>query len=115
MPFEEINESFLKSSLSQSFDYLKFVDYIATFHSTAIEGATLSEIETGLFLENNLSIQGKPMHHHDMVRDYYHALQYIKTLSLKTESSIDLLKEVNKRIMKNTGSIVNTVLGNIDT
>ena len=42
-------------------------------HSASIEGATLTELETRLLLEENIIPEGKPLIHSLMVRDHYDA------------------------------------------
>lgn len=116
--FEEINETFKNSAIQDVFDFERVFSYISAFHSTAMEGSTLTQTDTAIFLENQIPIKGKPMLHHDMVRDYHHAYLFLKKHSQSKNSnilSIEFIQEINKKVMKNTGSIINNILGTIDT
>ncbi|TAF74226.1 MAG: Fic family protein [Bacteroidetes bacterium] len=116
--FEEINETFKKSAIQDVFDFERVFSYISAFHSTAIEGSTLTQTDTAIFLENQIPIKGKPMLHHDMVRDYHNAYLFLKNYSQNQNAkilTIDFIQEINKKVMKNTGSIINYILGTIDT
>ena len=51
-----------------------------------------------------------------MVKDHYAAFLFIKDQSAsKQDMSISFIKEIAAHVMKNTGGIINTVLGNFDT
>jgi len=51
--------------------------YLISHHSTAIEGSTLTALETEIFLEKGLTAKGKPFEHHLMVKDHYSALRFV--------------------------------------
>ncbi len=116
--FEKINADFKKLANQNIHDLERIFSYISTFHSTAIEGSTLTQNDTSIFLEHQIPIKGKPMLHHDMVRDYFNAYQFLKNHiqnKPKFELSIDFIKQINRLVMKNSGSIVHNALGTIDT
>jgi Fic family protein len=97
-------------------DYEKFCMISIVYHSSRIEGCSLSETETRVLLENNITAQGKPLTDHLMVKDHYHAFLKVKQdASLKRKMSVDFIMEVNELVMKSTGSQVSTVSGNFDT
>lgn len=52
-----------------------------TYNSNAIEGNTLTEMETRFVIETNLAIGKKSLKDHLEIRNYYNALLYIKTLT----------------------------------
>jgi len=96
-------------------DYDKFNQYAITHHSTVIEGATLTENETRLLLEEGLTPKGKPLIHSLMVKDHYEALLFvIERARQKTPLTLQLIKDINGKVMKNTGSIYNTPPGTVD-
>jgi Fic family protein len=68
-----IQEFQLLSQGNLNFD--KLAMYISTFHSTSIEGSTLTENEVINLLSYNKTAK-KPMEHHLMVLDHYEALQF---------------------------------------
>jgi Fic family protein len=89
--------------------------YVSTFHSTAIEGSTLTENQVIDLLYSGKTAAGKPFEHHQMVSDHYKALELIITkASHKEKLTIDFIKEIGALVMKNTGSEVNTILGTYD-
>lgn len=50
-------------NLSDVMHHDKFLYYALTFHSTAIEGSTLTEMETRLLLDEGITPGGKPLEH----------------------------------------------------
>lgn len=52
-----------------------------TYNSNAIEGNTLTEMETRFVIETNLAIGKKSLKDHLEIRNYYNALIYIETLT----------------------------------
>ena len=112
----ELIKEFNDLNLSATFDFDKFNHYAIVHHSATIEGSTLTEIETRLLLDENLTPKGKPLDHSLMVSDHYAALLYILEPERKSTRIIPhFIKEINARVMKRTGTIVNTALGTIDS
>ncbi len=113
---EILRKKYLDLELSQAIDYEKFSMISIVYNSTKIEGCSLTESDTKVLLEDDITAKGKPLADHLMVKDHYAAFQYIKKQALlKKEISISLIKEVAARVMKNTGDQVNTVSGKFDT
>jgi Fic family protein len=84
-------------------------------HSTVIEGSTLTENETRLLLEEGITPKGKPLIHSLMVKDHYNALQFIIKESKKPKPlTTAFIQQVNAEVMKSTGSLYNTPLGEVD-
>lgn len=48
------------------------------YHSTKIEGCSLTENDTKVLLENGITANGKPLTDHLMVKDHYNAFLFIK-------------------------------------
>src|ERR1700740_1393554 len=110
-----INE-YQSLNLHSIIDYDKFNQFSIVHHSTVIEGSTLTENETRLLLEEGLTPKGKPLIHSLMVKDHYNALQFIlDEAKKKTPVSVQFIQQINAEVMKNTGSVYNTPLGNIDS
>ena len=80
------------------------------WHSTKIEGCSLTETETKVLLEYNLTAGGKPLTDHLMVKDHFEAFLFIKQAAqLKQPFSTKFIQQVNAHVMKHTGSIVKTI------
>lgn len=97
-------------------DYVKHNQYAISHHSTVIEGNTLTEIETQVFLDEGLTAKGKPLMHHLMVKDHLAALQFVVKKSLeKSMLTVPFIQEIASLVMKNTGTVYNTALGSFDS
>ena len=109
-------EKFKSLHLSKIIDFDKFNEYAITHHSTSIEGSTLTEIETRLLLEEGVTPKGKPLVHSLMVMDHYNALLFIIKCA-KEDKSItpEFIQQINAQVMKQTGSVYETVFGQIDS
>ena len=84
-------------------------------HSSAIEGSSVTENEIRVLPEGDTTPKGKPFEHSLMVKDYYHALLFtIEAAQNKIPVTADLVRGSNARVMKTTGRIYKTVLGEID-
>jgi len=113
---EILKKEYLDLGLSEALDYEKFSMISIVYNSTKIEGCSLSENDTKLLLENNITAKGKSLTDHMMVKDHYAALIFLKEISKqKKKISIDLIKQVAGLVMKNTGGLVNTISGTFDT
>lgn len=111
-----LKKEYLESGLSEAIDYEKFSIISIVYNSTKIEGCSLTENDTKLLLENDITAKGKPLSDHLMVKDHYSAFMFLKEISRqKLKISVDLIKQVAGLVMKNTGGIVNTVAGSFDT
>jgi Fic family protein len=111
-----LREEYLNQGIPDSVDYEKFCMISIVYNSSKIEGCSLTETDTKVLLENNITAKGKPLTDHLMVKDHYDAFLKIKQDSLnKRKLSIDLIKEVNALVMKSTGGLTNTVSGSFDT
>jgi Fic family protein len=102
-------------NLEDVLDHEKFNEYSIVHHSSSIEGSTLTEVETRLLLEEDITPKGKPLIHSLMVKDHYAALRYVlKAAATKNAITVDFIQQINALVMKNTGSVYNTVFGEID-
>lgn len=87
-----------------------------TFHSTTIEGSTISMPETVNLLNHGTIPAAKPLEHCRMVRDHHTALQFtIKKAAEKSHLTIPLLQTIAGLVLKNTGTVYHTALGNVDS
>lgn len=111
----ELLKEYQALNLSQNIDYDKFSRYSITHHSTSVEGSTLTEIETNLLLDEGLTPKGKPIEHSLMTIDHENALLFIiDKAKQKIKIDIALIQQINEKVMSKTGSVYNTIFGEID-
>lgn len=110
----ELIKKFNDLELSKNFDFDKFNHYAIVHHSSAIEGSALTEVETQLLLDENLTPKGKLLDHSLMVSDHYEALKFIlQPVNSQRKITVQFLQEINAAVMKRTGTIVATALGRV--
>lgn len=111
-----LREEYINQRIMDSIDYEKFCMISIVYNSSKIEGCSLSETDTKVLLENNITAQGKPLTDHLMVKDHYDAFLKVKQDAInKRKMSVVFIKEVNALIMKSTGAITRTISGDFDT
>ena len=78
-----------------------YYDIELTYTSNAIEGNTLSPVETTLVIEKGITISGKPLRDHLEVLDHYDAIRYVRELAAQqtpmTESDV---RNLHKLVMQ---------------
>jgi Fic family protein len=108
--------SIYQSSVSGVFDYEKFSLISMSFHSTALEGSTLTLPEAEALLDKGITAQDRPMEHHLMLRDHHEALQRVLAAGERKDLvSVGFIKDIASAVMKNTGSIHNVATGSFDS
>ena len=108
-------EQYKALELSKVVDYEKFNSYAITAHSTQIEGSTLTQEETSLLIDEGITPKGKPLEHSLMVTDHDRALQLaLNHGTEKSSISTHLIQEINSVVMKSTGQVYRTALGDVD-
>lgn len=113
---EELYGEFQKLGISQSVDYEKYYLYSLITHSTAIEGSTLTEIDTQLLFDEGVTAKGKPLVHHLMNEDLRKAYELAKEESEQgTEITTAFLQKLNATLMRTTGGIHSTMGGSFDS
>lgn len=102
--------------IDSQIDYEKFYLYSIITHSTAIEGSTVTEIENQLLFDEGISAKGKTiveqMMNLDLKRAYEESIRLAKQHAVIT---IDVLKDLSRLVMRNTGSTYKTVLGDFSS
>ena len=97
-------------------DLEKLTCYAVTYHSTAIEGSTLTEGQVYNLLDLDLPAKNKPFTEQQMVIDHQKALVFsLNKAKAHTPITEALIKEIGALVVKNTGSVYNTVLGTFDS
>ncbi len=111
-----LKEDYINQRIMDSIDYEKFCMISIVYNSSKIEGCSLSETDTRVLLEHNITAQGKPLTDHLLVKDHFSAFLKIKEDSLrKRKLSIDFIREINALVMKSTGGLTSTISGDFDT
>ena len=102
--------------LNEAINYKKFYLYSIITHSTAIEGSTLTESETALLFDEGLTAKGKPLVHHLMNDDLKNAYLYaIDEADKKTEITPEFLKDLNAKVMAQTGGHHESIAGGFNS
>ncbi len=93
----------------------RFAEYAITYHSTAIEGSTLTSLQVTKLIENGITASNKSYTDHLMVTDHYQAIKFIeKHAAIKTKLTPAFISEMASILMKNTGSIVFAAIDSFD-
>ncbi len=113
---DKYRTKYLGLNLQNVLDYEKFCMISIVYHSTKIEGCSLTETDTKVLLDKDITAKGKPLKDHLMVKDHYAAFLWMQEQAKnKRKLSIEFLKESCAILMKNTGEAVNTATGSFDT
>ena len=107
--YHKLKEQISQASL-QSFEKSFDIEY--THNSTAIEGNTLTLIETKVVLEDHISIGGKTLREIYEVVNHNKAFQYIKKCIKENKPLVeDIVKDIHALLMKDilTGGIYRNV------
>ncbi|MDR0723946.1 MAG: Fic family protein [Endomicrobium sp.] len=112
---EETIKEYKALNLNDVIDYNKYKLYSIITSSTALEGSTLTEIDTQLLLDEGLTAKGKPIEHHLMVKDNYEAIKVaLQFADNKIPITPKILQTINACNMKHTGQIISSALGIVD-
>jgi Fic family protein len=78
-----------------------YYDLEITYTSNAIEGNTLSAVETTLVIEQGITISGRPLKDHLEALDHYDAIRYVRELAReKTVLSEGDVRNVHRLVMQ---------------
>lgn len=95
-------------------EFNKRIQAELTYHSTAIEGSTLTQAEVKATIDGAV-IPGKPTLHWQMVKDHHEALLFVTDHAFPGQRlTVDFIKSVAAKVMSTTGATHNTILGNYD-
>ena len=113
---ELLYQKFHKLGISEAVDYDKYYLYSLIAHSTAIEGSTLTELDTQLLFDEGVTAKGKPLVHHLMNEDLKQAYELAKTESSSlVQITPALLQRLNATLMRTTGSVRSVMGGSFDS
>ena len=109
---KELYQEFQELGISEAVDYEKYYLYSLITHSTALEGSTLTELDTQLLFDEGVTAKGKPLLYHLMNEDLKKAYEFAKEEAQRNISiTPKFLQDLNAVLMHATGSIHN-VMGN---
>ena len=113
---EQLYQEFQKLGISESVDYDKYYLYSLITHSTAIEGSTLTEVETQMLFDEGLTAKGKPLVYHLMNEDLKNAYELAKDeAKRKISVTAEFLQRLNAALMRTTGTTYNVMGGSFDS
>lgn len=113
---EALHQRFLELGIGEAVDYEKYYLYSLIAHSTAIEGSTLTEVETQLLFDEGVVAGGKPLVYHLMNEDLKNAYELAKEEARhKTPITSSFLQTLNATLMHTTGSVHNVIGGSFDS
>ena len=77
-----------------------YYDVELTFTSNAIEGNTLTALETAQLIEHGITVGGKPLRDHLEAQDHYSAVQWVRDLAEAAQPiTEDVVTELHRRIV----------------
>ena len=113
---EQLYLEFQQLGINEAVDYDKYYLYSLITHSTAIEGSTLTELDTQLLFDEGVTAKGKPLVYHLMNEDLKLAYELAKT---KSDSLVPItptfLQKLNAMLMHTTGSVHSVMGGSFDS
>lgn len=113
---EGLYREFQELGISQAVDYKKYYLYSIITHSTAIEGSTLTEMDTQLLFDEGVTAKGKPLVHHLMNEDLKKAYEFVK---VEARHALPItpafLQRMNAVLMRTTGSVHSAMGGTFDS
>ncbi|MCU4177170.1 Fic family protein [Carboxylicivirga sp. N1Y90] len=113
---DQLRKQYIDLNLHEVIDYEKFAMISIVYHSTKIEGCSLSESDTKVLLEKDITAKGKPLSDHLMVKDHYQAFRFVKESAQKQQKiSIEFIQAIAAQVMKNTGGEANSMAGSFNT
>jgi Fic family protein len=111
---EKLVADYRKATRGQ-IDLEKYTCYAITYHSTAIEGSTLTEGQVYNLLDQDIPAKNKSFTEQQMVIDHQKAL--VHTLNIAKEKqplTESFIHAIGGMVMRNTSSAYNTALGTFD-
>lgn len=113
---ERLYQEFQKLGIGEAVDYEKYYLYSLITHSTAIEGSTLTEVDTQLLFDEGVTAKGKPLVHHLMNEDLKQAYEFAKEEARRNVSITPIfLQDLNAMLMRTTGGVHNVIGGSFDS
>ena len=116
LEIEKLWAEFNELGINKAVDYDKYYLYSLITHSTAIEGSTLTEVETQLLFDEGITANGKPLVYHLMNEDLKQAYEYVIEEAKQHKPVTPLfLQRLSAMVMRTTGSEHSTMGGIFDS
>ncbi len=97
-------------------DLKKYSEYAITYHSTAIEGSTLTKSEVVELLDLGKPAKDRMFDDNLMVYDHHQALlNTVERAGRKERITGQMIREISAMVMKNTGKAYSVPLGDFDS
>lgn len=113
---ESLYQQYQKLGINEAVDYDKYFLYSLITHSTAIEGSTLTELDTQLLFDEGVTAKGKPLVHHLMNEDLKKAYELAQAESDHLAPITPVfLQKLNATLMHTTGSEHSVMGGSFDS
>lgn len=113
---ELLYQKFRNIGINETVDYDKYYLYSLITHSTAIEGSTLTELDTQLLFDEGVTAKGKPLVHHLMNKDLKQAYELAQ---VEADNLVPItptfLQRLNATLMRTTGSVHSVMGGSFDS
>ena len=114
--FITLLNDFKNSGIQEAVNFELMNEILISYHSTAIEGSSLTLEEALLLVTENITAKGKPLQDHDMVRDHQQALvETVRLARQKTEINSELIQKISALVMRTTGGPISAAAGNYDS
>jgi len=114
--FTEKREEFLKLRLHEAINWEKYNLMFISHQSAAVEGSSLTRLESQLLLDEGITPEGKPFEHSQMEKDHYAALEYVvKEATTKQKISPEYIRAVSAMVMHGTGKMYHVAHGSFDS
>jgi Fic family protein len=113
---DQLLKEYRSLNIDDAYNHDLFNRVAITFHSTSIEGSTLTQVEAEVLIESGLPAKGKPLEHSNMVKDHYDALVFAcNEAKKKRVITSEFIQEIAAHVMKSTGGMVNQMGGSYDS
>ena len=114
--FTDKQEEFLKLKLHEAINWEKYNLMFISHHSTAIEGSSLTRLESQLLLDEGITPEGKPFEHSQMEKDHFNAIKFVvNEAGEKRKVTPEFLRDVSAKVMHGTGQEYNVAGGSFDS
>ena len=114
--FQQLLNEYINLNLNEVLNYELINEAMISYHSTAIEGSSLTEEETILLITEGIVAKGKPIVHHNMVTDHQKALEWVlQQAKNKVDVTPQFIQNLSSKVMSNTGSVINAMAGTYDS
>lgn len=116
MMIADLLDEYKRLRIEDILDHQKFSLISIDYHSTKIEGSTLTEVETQVLITEGKTPKGKPLEDSLMVTDHHKALLFVmQNAGNKKAITVELIRVINSLVMHGTGKLYNTMLGTVDS